>query len=107
MSQETSRKTIEAIEQANQAYFWGLVCFKIRTVKEGSEYDLITQYDKIILQDGIDHSKLTWGSGTGFDIPDSTVSLTQEIVQKRICSSIISKWLTKSMTPEAFNGHHA
>ena len=78
------------------------MCFKVKEDKDGLEYDLITQYDKLTLQDIITHSKTIWGSGTGFDIPDSTSSLTQENIQKRILSSIISKWLTNSITSEVF-----
>ena len=101
LSQETARKTVEAIEQANQAFFWGHVCFKINAAKDGNDYDLITQYDKLTLQDVISHSKTIWGSGTSYDIPDASVSLTKAQIQKRIRSSIISKWITNSMTPEA------
>ena len=101
LSQETARKTVEAIEQANQAFFWGLVCFKITASKDSLNYDLVTQYGKLTLQDVIDHSKLIWGSGTGYDIPDASSSLTEDEIQKRIRSSIISKWLSNSMTPEA------
>ena len=102
LSQETARKTVEAIEQANQAYFWGHVCFKINAAKDSSNYDLVTQYDKLTLDDVILHSKNIWGSGSGYDIPDATSTLTQEVIQKRIRSSIIAKWLVNSMTPEAF-----
>ena len=102
LSQETARKTVEAIEQANQAYFWGHVCFKINAAKDGSNYDLIAQYDKLTLEDVLVHAKGIWGSGSDYDIPDASSSLTEDIIQKQIRSSIIAKWLTNSMTPEAF-----
>ena len=54
------------------------MCFKVKADKDGLEYNLITQYDKLTLQDVITHSKAIWRSGAGFDIPDSTSSLTQE-----------------------------
>ena len=101
LSQETARKTVEAIEQANQAFFWGHVCFKITAAKDSTDYDLITQYDKLKLTDVIEHSKTIWGSGTGYDIPDASTSITEDTIQKRIRSSIISKWLANSMTAEA------
>ena len=63
---------------------------------------MITQYDKLTLQDVISHSKTIWGSGSSYDIPDASSSLTEVQIQKRICSSIISKWITNLMTPEAF-----
>ena len=100
-SQENAKRTVDSIEQANQAFFWGHVCFKIAAAKDGMDYDLITQYNKLTVQDVIAHSKVIWGSGTSYNIPDSTTSLTQEQVQRRIRSSIISKWLTNSMKPEA------
>ena len=96
LSQDTARKTVEAIEHANQAYFWGLVCFKITAAKDGLNYDLITQYDKLTLNDVIEHSKAIWGSGTGYDIPESTSSLTQEIIQKQ---SDLQSFLNGLQTP--------
>ena len=80
LSQETARKTVEAIEQANQAYFWGHVCFKINAAKDGSNYDLVTQYDKLTLEDVIVHAKGIWGSGSDYDIPDASSSLTEDII---------------------------
>ena len=101
LSQDTARKTVKAIEQANQVFFWGQVCFKINADKDKVHYDSITQYDKLTLQDIISYSKSIWGSGTNYDISDATSSLTSNTIQKRIRSSIISKWLTNSTTPEA------
>ena len=78
------------------------MCFKIQAAKDGNEYDLITQYDKLTLQDVISHSKIIWGSGTSYDFFNASLSLTATVIQKRIRSSIISKWITNSMSPEAF-----
>ena len=76
--------------------------FKIGAAKDGKDYDLITQYDKLTFQDVISHSKIIWGSGSSYYIPDASLSLTQETIQNCIHSSIISKWITNSMTLEAF-----
>ena len=51
------KKTIEEIQQANQAYFWGAFCFKIASSKDGISYNLISDYDKLTKTDVINHSK--------------------------------------------------
>ena len=100
---ETSRKTVESIERANQAFFWGAVCFKIPSIKDGVDYDLITEYNKLTEDDVIAHARTIWGSGTTYEILAATSTLTEDIVQKRIRSSLISKWLINSMTEDAID----
>ena len=100
---ENARKTVEAIERANQAYFWGHVWFKFPASKDGADYNLICNYNNLAEEDVINHSKGIWGSGTSYEIPNASTGLTEENIQKRIQSSLISKWLINSMTDKAIN----
>ena len=55
------------MERANQEYFWDSVCFKITLAKDGADYDLITQYNKLSEIDVITHAKVIWGRVTSFE----------------------------------------
>ena len=90
----------DEIDSANAKYVWGSVTFAIAN-SAGDNKDLLEEWSELTLDDVIAHSQRIWSCGHDHQIPSAGPTLTEQDVQKRICSVMMSGFIRNSLSKSA------
>ena len=88
------------MDTANANYVWGPVTFEIKDDSKVKR-DLMEEWDKLTEENVVSHSKKIWNAGADMKTPVADSSLTKEVMQKRIRSVMMGKFIRNSLKKSA------
>ena len=88
------------MDTTNANFVWGPVTFAIDNTN-GVKRDLMEEWGKLTEENVIEYSKTIWKTGADMKIPVSDNTLTEEAMQKRICSVMMGKFIWNSLQKSA------